>query len=181
MAAFEARETPVRNYYADWANWLPIMKAYEDRRPSYFGTPAVNLVEALNVSLGLILEEGMEARFERHVAISRACKAAITAMGLGQVPVSPDVAAHTMTAPRYPEGVTKADLLPKIRESGVILAGGLHPEIKSEYFRIGHMGAVSQGDLLATVGAIESGLLACGYDGFEPGDGLSAAMDAWVA
>lgn len=176
MAAFEARETPVRNYYADWGNWLPIMKAYEARQPSYFGTPAVNLIEALNVSLGIILDEGMGARFARHRQISRACKAAISALGLTQVPVSNKVAARTMTAPRFPEGVTKTDLLPPIREAGVILAGGLHPEIKNEYFRIGHMGAVSANDLLATIGAIELGLMACGYEAFEPGDGVAAAM-----
>ena len=176
MAAFEARETLVQNYYADWGNWLPIMEAYEARQPSYFGTPAVNLVQALNVSLGIILDEGMDKRFARHRTISRACKAAISALGLEQVPVSLDVAARTMTAPRFPEGITKTDLLPPIRQAGVVLAGGLHPEIKQEYFRIGHMGAVSANDLLATVGAIESGLIACGYEAFTPGDGVAAAM-----
>ena len=67
LEAFKARKTPVVNYYADWANWLPIMEAYEARKPAYFGTPAVNLVYALNVSLGQILAEGMDARFARHV------------------------------------------------------------------------------------------------------------------
>jgi len=38
------------------------------------------------------------------------------------------------------------------------------------------MGAVSANDLLATIGAIESGLMACGYEAFEPGDGVAAAM-----
>jgi len=56
--AFRKRKTPVGNYYADWNEWLPIMEAYEARRPSYFGTPPVNLVWALNVSLGKILDEG---------------------------------------------------------------------------------------------------------------------------
>jgi alanine-glyoxylate transaminase / serine-glyoxylate transaminase / serine-pyruvate transaminase len=179
MAAFEARVTPVANYYADWTNWLPIMAAYEARRPAYFGTPAVNLVAALNVSLGMILEEGMAARFERHAQISQACKAAIKALGLGQVPASDAVAATTMTAPRFPEGVTGDDLLPRINAAGVILAGGLHPEIKTEYFRIGHMGSVSQGDLLATIGAIETGLTGCGYD-FAKGAGVAAAMGVFA-
>lgn len=55
MAAWRARKTAVSNYYADWSNWLPIMEAYETRRPSYFGTPPVNLICALNVSLKQIL------------------------------------------------------------------------------------------------------------------------------
>ncbi|RPJ37221.1 MAG: alanine--glyoxylate aminotransferase family protein, partial [Chloroflexi bacterium] len=65
MEAFQARKTPVMSYYADWTNWLPVMQAYEARKPGYFGTPAVNLVFALNVSLGQILAEGLDARFAR--------------------------------------------------------------------------------------------------------------------
>ena len=177
MDAFKARATPVLNFYADWTNWLPVMQAYEARKVAYFGTPAVNLIAALNVSLGIILKEGMEARFARHKSISGACKAAIAALGLGQVPLSSDVAANTMTAPRYPAGVTGTDLLPKVTAAGVILAGGLHAEIKAEYFRIGHMGVVNQGDLLATIGAIETGLAGCGYT-FEKGAGVATAMAA---
>jgi alanine-glyoxylate transaminase / serine-glyoxylate transaminase / serine-pyruvate transaminase len=59
----------------------------------------------------------------------------------------------------------------------VILAGGLHPEIKGEYFRIGHMGAVSQGDILATLGAIEMALAGVGHE-FDRGAGVAAAMAA---
>lgn len=175
LAAFEARRFAVGNYYADWANWLPIMQAYEARKPSYFGTPAVNLVAALNVSLGLILQEGMETRFARHLTIARAFQAGVAALGLGQVPLDASVAAHTMTAPRFPPGIAGGDLLPRIAAAGVVLAGGLHPAIRAEYFRIGHMGAVSQGDLLATLGAIEAGLAGCGY-AFEPGVSVAAAM-----
>ncbi len=177
LDAFHSRETPVANYYADWSNWLPVMEAYEARRPSYFGTPAVNLIWALNVSVGQILDEGMDARVARHRSLSRACKAAIAALGLGQVPLEPEFAANTMTAPRYPAGVGAADLLPRIKKAGAILAGGLHPQIKAEYFRIGHMGPTNAGDLLATVGAVETGLAGCGY-AFKAGTGVAAAIAA---
>ena len=177
MDAFRCRRRPVGNYYADWALWLPIMEAYEARRPSYFGTPPVNLIAALNVSLGQILAEGMDARFERHRRIGRAVKAAVSALGLGQVPVRDEVAAHTLTAPRYPAGVDSS-LLGHVNAAGAILAGGLHPEIKTEYFRIGHMGVTNFGDVLATIGALEQGLMAVGYD-FEPGTGLAAAQ-TWL-
>jgi alanine-glyoxylate transaminase/serine-glyoxylate transaminase/serine-pyruvate transaminase len=129
----------------------------------------------LNVSLGQILEEGLETRFARHRKLGQACQAAITAVGLSQVPLSQERAAFTLTAPYYPESVTSQDLLPKVRAAGAILAGGLHPQIKARYFRIGHMGATKPGDLLATIGAIEAGLLGCGYR-FEPGAGVAAAQ-----
>jgi len=174
METFHQRKTPVGNYYADWTQWLPIMQAYEARKPSYFGTPPVNLIWALNVSLGQILDEGMEACFARHHKLSQAFKVAIGALGMKQVPVSADKTAVTLTAPYYPEGVNSA-VLGHINKAGTILAGGLHPAIKDRYFRIGHMGAVNASDILSTIGAIEKGLAQVGY-AFEPGAGLVAAQ-----
>ncbi|MFC2015570.1 pyridoxal-phosphate-dependent aminotransferase family protein [Chloroflexota bacterium] len=174
MEAYRQRREPVGSYYADWTQWLPIMEAYESRRPGYFGTPAVNLVWALNVSLGEILEEGMEARLARHRRLSTALKAGIKALGMSQVPVSQDDGANTITAPYYPAGVD-ASVLGHIKDAGVMLAGGLHPGIKTQYFRIGHMGSVTESDILATLGAIEMGLGRVGYD-FDPGAGLTAAQ-----
>jgi len=177
LQAFKSRKSPVLNYYADWNNWLPIMEAYEARKAAYFATPAVNLVNALNVSLGQILAEGMETRFTRHQKIGRACQAGLAALGLGQIPLQPEYAAHTLSAPRYPQGVDGAKLLAAANRLGVILAGGLHPACRAEYFRIGHMGACTLGDLLATVGAVEQGLAECGYT--PPESGVAAVSEAF--
>lgn len=178
IEAFQKRKSPVLNYYADWSNWLPVMQAYEARKTAYFGTPAVNLIFALNVSLGQILAEGMEVRFARHRALSRACKAGITSLGLGQVPLQAEFAAHTLTAPRFPEGVNPSQFLTAVSQAGVTLAGGLYPSIRNEYFRIGHMGSANLADILATLSAIEQGLHNCGYK-FELGQSLQAAQTVW--
>jgi len=174
IETFKNRRTPVGSYYSDWANWLPIMESYEDRKAAYFGTQAVNLVWALNISLGQILAEGMDKRFARHRLMSDAFKAAMSAMGLKQVPVNTDKAANTLTAPYFPEGVN-GSVLPLIKDAGAILAGGLLAEIREKYFRVGHMGSVSTADILATVGAIESGFAKAGYK-FDHGVGLAAAQ-----
>jgi alanine-glyoxylate transaminase/serine-glyoxylate transaminase/serine-pyruvate transaminase len=169
---FKARRSPVQNYYADWTEWLPIMRAYEERKPSYFGTPPVNLIWSLNVSLGQIVEEGMAARVIRHRRLSKAFKEAAAAMGFRQVPTGQDHAADTLTALYYPEGVD-ATILGRIGQFGVIVAGGLHPDIKARYFRVGHMGAVNDADILTVVGAIESGLAASSAQ-TTSGTGLAA-------
>ncbi len=174
MAAFAARKTPVASYYSDFASWLPIMQAYEARKPAYFGTPAVNLVMALDVSLQQILDEGLEARCARHHKISAAFKAGMTAIGLKQVPLRPEVQANSLTCPYYPEGVD-AKLLGKVRANGVVLAGGLHAAIRDRYFRVGHMGVVNGNDILSTVGAVERGLAQSGYR-FPMGAGAAAAQ-----
>lgn len=174
MDVLRGRRSAVATYYANLSNWLPVMEAYEARRPHYFGTPPVNLIYALHESVRQILAEGMEARFRRHRILSRAFQAAMGGLGLKLVPLSPARMAHTMSAVYYPDGVDSA-LLGKIRAAGVMVAGGIHPRIADRYFRVGHMGAVTPGDILTTVGAIEQALLALGYE-FEPGAGLAAAQ-----
>ncbi len=179
IEAFAARRAPVRSYYADWAKWLPIMTAYETRTPSYFGTPAVNLVAALDVSLRRISEEGMPARWTRHARLAAAFRAGVEALGLGFVAEDVAYRADTLTACRYPVGAGAGEFLPAVKAAGVIVAGGLHPQIKAEYFRVGHMGSVSLGDVLSTLGAIESAM-AKTQAPHEPGAGVSAAMAHWT-
>jgi alanine-glyoxylate transaminase/serine-glyoxylate transaminase/serine-pyruvate transaminase len=179
MAAWRARKTPVRSFYADFAEWLPIMEAYEGGKAAYFATPPVNLVYALDVSLGQILREGMEARFVRHRRMAHAFRAAWRAMGLKMLPVSDSLAAHTLSAVYYPEGVD-AGMVGRAREQGVVLAGGLHPQLKTRYFRVGHMNVVGPSDVLATVGAVERALAAAGHRA-EPGSAVAAAQAELLA
>jgi alanine-glyoxylate transaminase/serine-glyoxylate transaminase/serine-pyruvate transaminase len=174
LEAFQKRRNPINNYYTDFNNWLPVMQAYINRQAAYFGTPAVNLIKALEVSLHQILDEGMDTRFARHARLSKAFRAAIKAIGLKMVPKSEEVAANTLSAIYYPPGVD-VSLLAEVNSKGVILAGGILPEIKGSYFRVGHMGVVNHNDILATIGAIEAGLQVMGY-GLRPGDGLIAAQ-----
>ncbi|HBB91104.1 MAG TPA: alanine--glyoxylate aminotransferase family protein, partial [Bacteroidales bacterium] len=111
-------------------------------------------VAALETSLTGILLEGMEKRFTRHRVIGDFFRKGLRDMGLSQIPASDDLAANTLSAPYYPEGINGADFLKKVNEAGIILAGGLLPDIKSRYFRIGHMGSVNRADAVATIDAI---------------------------
>lgn len=180
--AIEARErragTPPP-LYLDWEAWRPVMEAYEHRRAAYFSTPATTLVAALEVALREILAAGMPARFELHARAARALREAWAALGLRQVPLRDELAAHTLSALRLPAGVD-ASLVARIAERGVVVAGGLHPAIRSEYFRVGHMGyAVTRPEMLRrTVDAIGGALEAAG----APGDARAAraAIDAFA-
>lgn len=126
----------------DFHQWQPIMEAYEARKPSYFATPATNLIMALDAGLGEIVDEGADAVVERHRRVADGCRRAWSALGLTLVPRTDSIAANTLSAIRYPDGVDSA-LLAKIKKRGVIVAGGLHPDMKTEYFRVGHMGYVT--------------------------------------
>ncbi|WP_159023498.1 alanine--glyoxylate aminotransferase family protein [Formosa sp. L2A11] len=179
IQVWENRKTPVGNYYANWKNWLPIMKAYEERRPSYFGTPPVNLIVALEVSLKIICKEGINKRIKRHRYLAEAFRLGIEALHLKMLPVSNALAAHTLSAIYYPEGVDGASFSAKMNASDIIIAGGLLADIKSTYFRIGHMGSVSPNDLLAVLGALERALIELGYP-IESGKSLHAFQNAII-
>lgn len=116
------------------------MNAYEQRKPSYFATPAVQLIMALNVSLKKLLSYGMENIFAQHKQVSNRVKTSLLEMGFKLVPTSMEAAANTLTAAYYPPGVEASKFLPKVSAEGVLVAGGLHKQIGPRYFRIGHMG-----------------------------------------
>ena len=158
MNAWKNRKSPVSNYYGDWGNWLPIMRAYSERRPSYFATPPVNLILALEKSLSLILAEGMDARYERHRMLASKFRNALKDLGLKFIPISDDKCANALTAPYYPDGADGGAFLKSVGENGVIVAGGLLPSLKTKYFRVGHMGIVNEVHIDKTVAAIKAAL-----------------------
>jgi alanine-glyoxylate transaminase/serine-glyoxylate transaminase/serine-pyruvate transaminase len=154
-----ARRGAAPPMYLDWNSWRPIMQAYEQRSPGYFSTPATNLILALETGLSEILESGIEARVALHDRAGRAMRAAWSAMGLSQVASREGLAANTLSAVKLPPGVAPS-IVGGILEHGVVVAGGLHPEIRETYFRVGHMGySAGQPEiLLRTVSAVGAAL-----------------------
>ncbi|CAF0766939.1 unnamed protein product [Adineta ricciae] len=141
IKAVETRKTKINSYFASWLNWLPIMRGYEQGKPLYFATPPVQLICALNVSLKAITSKPIEERWTKHKQASTDFKQFITnELGLKQVPQDPSIAANGMTAIYFPDGISAPDIIPRLVERGIIVAGGLHKDIKDKYFRVGHMG-----------------------------------------
>lgn len=140
LAARADRKAAPPPLYLDWQSWLPIHRAYEEGRPSYFATPATTLVLALETGLGEILADGIAARVEAHARAADTMRAAWSALGLRLVPRTHAVTGNTLSVLYLPEGVDGAALLLKIMARGVVAAGGLHPAVRTTSFRIGHMG-----------------------------------------
>jgi alanine-glyoxylate transaminase / serine-glyoxylate transaminase / serine-pyruvate transaminase len=115
------------------------------------------------------------------VRMARAFRAAWSALGLRPLPAREELQANTLSALYYPEGVD-AGLVAAARLEGVVIAGGLHPELKARYFRVGHMNAVNESDVLSTVGALERALARAGHRAASGvGAGVAAAQAALVA
>ncbi len=175
LEARRSRRSAAPPMYLDWEEWLPVMRAYEERRPAYFSTPATNLILALEVGLHEILESEIRNRFVLHEIAGRAMRAAWSAMGLGLVPVREELAANTLSAVILPDGV-EPTIVRGILEHGVVIAGGLHPEIRNTYFRVGHMGyAATQPEMLTqTLEAVGAALRDQGVE-LNPEEAVEAA------
>ena len=165
--------------YLDLEQWFPVMKAYEARKPAYFSTPATNLILALEAGLGEILEDGIENRVSKHQNAAGAMRAAWDALGLKSVPVRSELQAATLSALYLPEGIEAPAVVGGTARNGVVIAGGLHPEIRTRYFRVGHMGyAITRKEmLLRTVEAIGGALRDAGAE-VDPASAVSATESA---
>ena len=130
MKTFHERKGSETSYFASWKRWLPIMQAYEARKPMYFATPPVQLIYALNTALKQILERPLADRFADHKKASDMVKDFVEkTLALKTLPASREESANGMTAVWIPEGITLPDLLPRLVSKQVIFAGGLHKEI----------------------------------------------------
>jgi aspartate aminotransferase-like enzyme len=170
-AALEAAGSAPR-YYFDWQRTL-----VAQRKLDAPFTPAVTLVKALDVALGLILEEGLEAAFARHVRLGRACREGIKAMGLELASPDEDRAA-VVTTVRAPEELdVKAFLLDLRDRLGVQLIGG-QGAWAGKVFRIGHIGYFDLFDITTALAAVEDGLVVAGV-AVDRGVAVSAALNAF--
>jgi aspartate aminotransferase-like enzyme len=132
------------------------------------------MIYALAEALEMILNEGLENRFKRHRILAEAFRAAVKALKLNLV-ADETCAADTVTAAYYPEKIEDTAFRSEMKNRGITVASTLGP-LKGKGFRVGHMGNVSQNDILSTVAAIEASLKSLGYK-FNLGAGLSAAED----
>jgi alanine-glyoxylate transaminase/serine-glyoxylate transaminase/serine-pyruvate transaminase len=167
IESFKNRKTPPNSYFASWKNWLPIMQNYEAKKPSYFATPSPQLIRALHTSLSQMLSRPLDQRFEDHRKASAKVKAAVTELGLKQVPTKTENQANGMTAIYLPDGVQLAQLLPSLLNKGFVFAGGLHKEIATRYFRFGHMGVSvidpGRGEVEKAIDALKTSLADLGH------------------
>ncbi|KAI0794015.1 PLP-dependent transferase [Fomes fomentarius] len=164
IQVFENRKSPVTSYYASWKKWLPIMKAYEAGTAAYFATPPVNLIYAYHAALKQITRQSpsLEERFRLHRESSQRLKQTAEELGLKQLPLNNSIAANGMTALYFPEGLTAADILPRLAKRDIVAAAGLHKDYKLKYFRIGHMGVTAidkqRGDVDKVIAALKESL-----------------------
>jgi serine---pyruvate transaminase len=172
-AAFAAVGTSPRFYF----DWERTRKAQQTLDAPF--TLPVSLVAGLDVALGLLLEEGLEASFDRHVRLGRAARAGIKALGLELFSPDEDRSA-VVTAVRAPAAIDATDVVKALRDRfGITIANG-QGELKGKIFRLGHIGWFDVFDITTQIAAVELVLAELGAD-VERGVAVTAAVQAFEA
>jgi aspartate aminotransferase-like enzyme len=136
-------------------------------------TPPVNLFFALHAALNMMQAEGLEAIFARHQRHTNATRAAVNALGLPLFGAD-DCASPAITAvmPQSVEAEQVRSIMKK--RFDIALAGG-QDHLKGKIFRIGHLGFVSDRDILTAIGALEAALQELGASPVSAGAGVTTA------
>ena len=171
----KARKIPVPSWYFDF---VPIMSYWGTER-TYHHTPPVSLIFALREALRIALEEGLEARWERHRQNQHALAAGVEAMGLELFVKNPADRLPTVVAVVVPPGVDEGKVRKQLLdEFNLEIAGGFGA-VKGIIWRVGLMGYVSQkNNVLLFLAALEKVL---GDQGFRvpAGAGVGAAVHSY--
>lgn len=172
--AMDRRKTKVQSWYLD----LSLLRKYLGGDRVYHHTAPISMNYALHEALRLVLEEGLEPRWQRHRDNHQALKAGLTAMGLSYT-ADPNHQLPQLNAVRVPAGLDEAaGRRYMLEQFGIEIGGGLG-DLKGKAWRIGLMGYNSRPTVvLQVLAAIEQVLEELGAK-VAPGAGVAAANAAY--
>src|SRR5271165_4288695 len=169
---FRNRKTKVQSWYFD----LSTAMNYWGKDRLYHHTPPISLIYALREAMRIVMEEGLEARWERHRVNQLALIAGVEAMGMGLLVKDAADRLPTVTAVMIPNGIDDVKVRNQLLEEfNIEIAGGFGP-VKGKIWRVGLMGYCSQKPfVLLFLSALEKVLQDQGYRA-PAGAGMAAAI-----
>jgi len=170
------RKTKIQSWYFD----LTTTMNYWGKERTYHHTPPIPLIYALYEALRLTLEEGLEARWERHRQNYAALVAGLEAMGITMLVESLADRLPTVSAVNVPTGIDAVKVKIRLLEDfNIEIAGGLGP-LKTKIWRVGLMGYSSQrANVFFFLEALERILLEEGMR-LSPGSGIASAAHVYA-
>jgi aspartate aminotransferase-like enzyme len=137
-------------------------------------TPAVSLIFGVRASLDMMQREGLDNVYARHTRMSRATRAAATALGLRLL--APDSPSPAATGVYLPEGIDADQVLDYLRDHmNITLAEG-QDQLKGKVIRIAHVGYMGAFDVITAIAALEMALRKFGVE-LPFGKGVAAAQE----
>jgi aspartate aminotransferase-like enzyme len=139
-------------FYFDWKE----SKTWAEKGMTPF-TPAMPVAFAMQEGLRMLEEEGLSNVYERHARLARATQAGLQALGF-RLFAKEGYRSNTVTSAVPPQGLDVNELRRVIdTRYGVVIAGG-QGKMAGKMVRVGHLGAVAEGDVVQVVWAIEQAL-----------------------
>jgi alanine-glyoxylate transaminase / serine-glyoxylate transaminase / serine-pyruvate transaminase len=176
MESIRARKSKCKSWYLD----LAMIANYWGSDRVYHHTAPITMNYALYEALRVVLEEGLEPRWERHRRNAAALHAGLEAMGL-QLVAQQGHRLPQLTTVGVPDGIDEAKVRAEmLRKFNIEIAAGLGP-LKGKVWRIGLMGESSRREnVMLALAALEQILGAMGYE-VPRGRALAAADAAYGA
>lgn len=170
------RKTKVQSWYFD----LTTTMNYWGKERTYHHTPAIPLLYAFREALRMVMEEGLEAMWERHSLNQRAFLAGLEGLGLRPFVAIPAERMITVTAIAVPEGVDGKRVQQQLLEDfNIEIAGGFGP-LKGKIWRVGLMGNTSRRkNVLLLLAALENVLVSQGCR-VASGAGVAGAIRVYA-
>jgi aspartate aminotransferase-like enzyme len=121
-------------------------------------TPGISILFALDVSLDMMLKEGLANIFARHAKLGDMTRKGVKALGLTIFPTDEKYASNTVTAINASEKMNVSKLQQILREEYKVVVSGGQGDLTGKIFRIGHLGWVTEADIKETLAAIGKAL-----------------------
>ncbi len=133
--AMAKRQTKVQSWYLD----MNMVRQYWGSERLYHHTAPINMNYALHEALRIVLEEGLEARWARHLRVHRALKAGLEELGIRYL-ADPAHQLPMLNAVAAPDGVDEGAVRKRLLDDYAIEIGAGLGEFKGKAWRIGIMG-----------------------------------------
>ncbi len=141
---------------------------------SYHHTAPINMLFALDEALGIVLEEGLAGRWERHARAHEALRGSLELLGLDRLAPAAE-ALNPLLAVRVPDGIDEAAARRVLLLGhGIEISGGLGP-LAGKIWRIGVMGIGAELEPQRRLVGALAGIL-----GRDPDEPLAALERGWV-
>ncbi len=138
---------PSRGYYFAYDQ---MDKKYDKHQTP--ATPAISLIQALNVQMDAMFEEGIENRFARHAEMAEIVRD--WAREHFALYGDERYLSNTVTNIENTRGISVAGLNEELAKRGAMISNG-YGDLKEKCFRIGHMGDHQMEDVEWLLGEIE--------------------------
>ncbi|MEA3442724.1 MAG: alanine--glyoxylate aminotransferase family protein [Chloroflexota bacterium] len=148
------KQAKMPRYYLDFGKAKDYLENRGGQTP---WTPAISLCYALDVTLDLMLKEGLANVFARHARVAQIAREGVKSLGLSLF-AQEDYASNTVTAVNASGKLDPAKLIQILRdEYDVVIAGG-QKKLSGKIFRIGHLGLIYEDDMKIILGALAKAL-----------------------